>query len=416
MPTTAFLALATLLSPSPGDEPASDAWPQWRGPGRDGVVRDADWPDSLGEENTTLLWRVDGLGPSYAGPVVSGSLVFSVETLDERDEVVRAFDRSTGELVWETGWEGSLEVPFFAARNGSWVRATPALADGVLYVAGMRDVLVALDADTGAVRWRVDFPAELGTEVPRFGFVSSPLVAGDALFVQAGASLCRLDRRTGEIEWRALDDAGGMDSAFSSPVLCRLAGREQVVALTRSHLAGVDPAGGGLLWSRPVEAFRGMNILTPQPVGDAVLTAPYGGRAQLIEVDPARGGADATRELWRNRAQGYMTSPVVVDGHAYLYTRANRLHCIELESGEDAWISPPPGDDYWSLVAGDGSILALSSSGLLRLVAADPAAYRPLGEVRVLDQESWAHLAVAGRTLFVRGQTSLVALRWGERP
>ena len=65
------------------------------------------------------------------------------ETLfKEKDEVVTAFDRQTGEQVWQVRWPGAMKVPFFAASNGSWIRATPAFDGERLYVAGMRDVLI----------------------------------------------------------------------------------------------------------------------------------------------------------------------------------------------------------------------------------------------------------------------------------
>ena len=36
--------------------------------------------------------------------------------------------------------------------------------------------------------------------------------------------------------------------------------------------------------TQPVRSFRGMNILTPQPYGDAVFTSAYGGRAHLFQI------------------------------------------------------------------------------------------------------------------------------------
>ena len=111
-----------------------------------------------------------------------------------------------------------------------------------LYVAGMRDVLVCLNGTDGTVVWRRDFVSELKTPLPAFGFVSSPLVDGDHLYTQAGASVARLDKRTGAIQWRAMTDEGGMNgSAFSSPVMATLAGKRQLVVHTRTTLAGLDP-------------------------------------------------------------------------------------------------------------------------------------------------------------------------------
>ena len=211
------------------DQHTWPAWNQWRGPGRDAIVRGAVWPDCVDESHLTRLWRVE-LPPSYSGPIVSESLVFTTATADEEREVAYAFDRHSGEKLWEVNWPGAMSVPFFAASNGSWIRATPACDGERLFVAGMRDVLVCLDAQTGQEQWRVDFVEKLGTPVPSFGFASSPLIDGRWLYVQAGASLVKLDKTSGEIAWRVLPEAGGMmDSAFSSPVIATLAGHRQLV-------------------------------------------------------------------------------------------------------------------------------------------------------------------------------------------
>jgi outer membrane protein assembly factor BamB len=402
---------AAAAAPVSAGDAATPDWPQWRGPTRDGQCPGPRWPGSLQPAHLARQWRVGDLGPSYAGPIVTGDRVFSFETRDEREEIVRAFDRATGQELWKAAWTGSMKVPFFAARNGSWVRSTPAFDGERLYAGGMQDVLVCLDARTGEVAWRVDFKETVGTPEPAFGLVCSPLVTDEHVFVQAGGSLAKLDKRTGEIVWRALEDGGGMNSVFSSPVILELADRPQLVAQTRTELCGVDPEGGAVLWRQPVKAFRGMNILTPMPHGSAILTAPYGGRAQLLDVRPGDDGLEVTRR-WHNRLQGYMTSPVIVDGHAYLFTRSNRFACIDLATGEPSWISGPTGDSYWSLVARDDRILALADTGTLRLIRATPEAYEVLDEVSVADEPTWAHLAVAGDELFIREQHGLAAFTW----
>jgi len=201
-------------------------------------------------------------------------LVFTTETKNKESEVVIALDRKTGKERWRAEWKGAMTVPFFAASNGSWIRSTPAYDGERLYVAGMRDVLVCLDAKTGKEEWRVDFVKELKTPLPDFGFVCSPLVDGNAVYVQAGASVTKLDKKTGMFIWRTLEDKGGMmGSAFSSPVIAKLAGKRQLVVQGREKLAGVDLENGDVLWSQVVPSFRGMNILTPTVVGDAIFTS-----------------------------------------------------------------------------------------------------------------------------------------------
>jgi outer membrane protein assembly factor BamB len=410
-------------SPAPagaeGTLPALDptmAWPQWRGPTRDGRAGGPPWPDALTPANVEELWSLAGLGPSYSGPLVLGERVFTTETVDEEYESVRALDRATGRELWRASWEGAMSVPFFAAKNGSWIRSTPATDGKSLFVAGMRDVLVCLDVATGAERWRVDFP-RLGHAPPAFGFVSSPLVAGEAVFVQAGGAVVALDKESGALRWRALEDGGGDESAFSSPTLAILAGRPQLLSQSRTTLAGLDPAQGTVLWSRPIKAFRGMNILTPAAFGDALFTSAYGGRALRLDLRASDAGLEVV-EAWSVPRQGYMTSPVLIDGHAYLFMRSNRFVCLDLASGEERWTSGSTGDDYWSLVAQGQRILALSDTGTLRLIPADPARYEVLGELELVEGPSWAHLAVVpgaeGTELHVREQDAYRVFRWGS--
>lgn len=392
--------------------PAQDVhtWPQWRGPTRDGQVAGQVWPDRLSDENFEQRWRVE-LGPSYSGPIVAADRVFVTETKDETTEVVRALSRETGEQLWELSWEGSMRVPFFAASNGSWIRATPAYDGQSLFVAGMRDVLLSIDADTGKQRWKIDFVEEYGTPLPSFGFVCSPLVDGDYLYVQAGAALRKLDKRTGKTVWKALDDGGGMmSSAFSSPFLATIAGKRQLLVQTREVLAGVDPESGEVLWSHPIPAFRGMNILTPVVYGDSVFTSAYGANSILLNIE-RKGDKFSASPAWVNKLQGYMSTPVVIGDHAYLHLRNQRFACLDLSSGEEDWISTPFGK-YWSLVANGDRILALDQRGELLLIRARPQEADLVDRLEISDDPTWAHLAVCGNEVFIRELKAIAAYKW----
>ena len=414
--SAAFSVFATPQEGAPEPGPVLEgiqAWPQWRGATRDGRAPGPAWPEDLSPERLTETWRVEGLGPSYSGPVADTERVYTTETVDEEFEVVRAMLRTTGEELWQSRWAGAMKVPFFANKNGSWIRSTPAVDADSLYVAGMRDVLKCHDVETGEVRWSVDFTERFNTPLPPFGCVSSPLLTESHLFIQAGASLVKLDKKTGETVWRTMVDKGDIMSggAFSSPVLTTLRGKAQLVVQSRTDLAGIDTEDGAVLWSTPVKAFQGMNILTPTVVGGGVFTSSYGGRAHMYLVEEGEAGL-RVGEAWSSRMQGYMTSPVVAGGHAYLFLKSNRFGCVDLATGEERWTSPPTGDSYWSLAIQGDRILALSDTGVLRLVQASPDGYQVTSERRILEGQTWAHIAPAGHQLFVRAQDSLVAFAW----
>lgn len=386
-------------------------WPQWRGPTRDGrIVDQPAWPGSISGESLQQTWRVR-LGPSYSGPVVSERYVFTTETVDQKREVVRALDRESGKQVWEAAWEGALSVPFFAKSNGDWIRATPALDGSSLFVAGMRDRLVCLDVQSGAIRWNVDFVKELKTPLPAFGFVSSPLVDGRFLYVQAGGACIKLDKENGKVLWRSLQDEGGMmGGAFSSPYLATLGDKPQLLVQTRDKLAGLDPETGAVYWSREIPAFRGMNILTPTVSGNSVFTSAYGGKSLLFRIGRQEQSWNAD-EAWQNKVTAYMSSPVIVGGNLYLHLRNQRFTCIDLESGQTRWTTKPFGK-YWSLVAQNDKILALDERGELLLIQANPEKFELIDSRKISDDPSWAHLAVCGNEVFIRELNAMTAYRW----
>jgi outer membrane protein assembly factor BamB len=393
---------------------AAESWDQWRGPNRDGRISGAKWPAGLDEARLKKRWQLP-LGPSYSGPVMNAERVFITETVDKKREQVTALRRSDGSVVWKRDWEGAMSVPFFARSNGDWIRATPALDGDTLYVAGMRDVLVALNSTDGSERWRLDFVKRFGADLPTFGFVSSPLIDGDSVYVQAGGGVARLRKADGQVVWHGARDGGGMmGSAFGSPVILTLAGKRQLVIQARTRLFGVALEDGAELWSLPVESFRGMNILTPTFAGkDRLFTAAYGGKTLGIDIRSENGGFRAV-PAWEFKAQGYMTSPIIHEGHAYLQLRSQRALCIELATGAEKWTTSESFGKYWSMVAKSDRILALDERGELILFKATPEKFDVLSRRKVAESDAWAHLAVDGSELYIRELKALSVWDWSS--
>lgn len=401
---------------------AKPTWSQWRGPSRDGKVAGVPWPERLSGNYLQQTWKTP-LTPSYSGPIVSEAAVFVTETREKTTEIVRALDRQTGKELWKAEWAGAISVPFFAKKNGDWIRATPAYDGKSLFVAGMRDVLVSLNAKTGKEQWRMDFVKEFKTSAPEFGLVCSPLIDGEAIYVQAANSLVKLNKATGKVIWRTMESGSNImeSGAFSSPVLAEVAGKRQLIVQTREKLAGVDPASGAVLWSQAVPSFRGMNILTPVVVGDAVFTSSYQNKSWLYQVSkspasdqpgPPQSESYKVAETWNNNAQGYMSTPVVINGYAYLHLGNQRFTCIDLRTGERTWTSSRPFGKYASLVAQGDRILALDERGILLLIKANPKQFELLDERTISEDETWAHVAVCGEEIFVRELNALTAYRW----
>ena len=407
-----LLSILILFSPGSAEQPSGTTWLQWRGPTRDGQFYGPSWPEKVSADRLEEAWRVR-LAESYSGPIVTEKYVLTTETRDRENEVVYCFNRENGSEMWQLQWPGAMKVPFFAASNGSWIRSTPATDGQTLFVGGIRDVLVAIDIETGKEKWRVDFKEAFGTKLPSFGMVCSPLVQGDYVYVQAGASFVKLQKSDGSVVWRTAVDAGGMyGSAFSSPVISTFAETNIVFVQTRQALKIINDETGEELGSRDIEAFRGMNILTPTVVGDAVFTSAHSGRGELLKIANADGRLDLERE-WENRKlEAYMSSPVVIGDHGYLLLKSQRLCCFDLSTGEVAWRSGKKFGKYWSMVTSGDRILALDERGDLFMIKANPNELEILDQRKLSQSPAWAHLAPAGKELFIRELDSLVAYRW----
>ena len=137
------LLLAVMMLPVQAQRAPSD-WTQWRGPNRDGAApAPADpkaWPEKL-----TQKWKVE-VGTGYATPSVVGNRIYQFSRQGER-EVMSALDADTGKVLWQTGHDAPFTMHSATTQHGPGPKSTPAFADGRLYSIGMTGIVTAYDAD-----------------------------------------------------------------------------------------------------------------------------------------------------------------------------------------------------------------------------------------------------------------------------
>ena len=387
-----------------------ETWPQWRGPKRDGSVSVGSWPDSLRSPSLSQRWRIE-LPPSYSGPVVSNDKVFVTYTRDKKYEGVRALDRLSGEEVWKAEWEGAMKVAALGASMGSWIRATPAYDGESLFVAGMPDLLVCLDASTGAERWRADFHARYGTPLPELGFVCSPLVVEDGVYVQTADSFVKVDKETGKSLWRCLERRDKGQGSYSSPDFAVIQGRPQLLVANIDAIAGVDPATGNVLWQRELDSYDQGCILAPIVYSGGIFTSTRASRTGHYPLT-YRNEQFSITDGWKNKLVIYMSSPVIVGDYAYVHLKNGRFACIDLRNGKVNWISNRPFGTYCSMVWRKDRILALTNDGRLLLIHADPDRFVLVDSRTVSTAETWGHIALAGQHIYIRERNAITAYRW----
>lgn len=387
------------LDPAPVDVVVD--WPGFRGARRDDVIRgvrlQTDWSASPPVE----LWRRP-IGPGWSSFAVGGGLLYTQEQRGD-DEIVAAYETSSGEPVWVY----RDPVRFWESNGGAGPRATPALRDGRIYALGATGILNVLDAGTGAVVWSRDAASDTGGNLPYWGFSSSPLVLGDLVIVYAGG-LAAYDRAGGAPRWVG----EGRGVSYSSPHLATIDGVTQLLQMTGTGVIGVAPADGKLLWEH---AWEGAPILQPALTaeGDVLIaTGSAMGGLGLRRLAVAHGaGGWAAEERWTSRGlKPYFNDFVIHDGRVFGFD-GSILSCIDLQDGTRLWKGGRYGNGQLVLLADQSLLLVVSEEGELALVEASPEHFTELARFPALDGKTWNHPVLVGDLLLVRNGQEIAAFR-----
>ncbi|HKG45920.1 MAG TPA: PQQ-binding-like beta-propeller repeat protein [Pyrinomonadaceae bacterium] len=384
-------------APAPATETRAE-WPGFRGPRRDGTVRgvrlDTDWSG----KPPVQLWRRP-IGPGWSSFAVRGDLVYTQEQRGE-NEVVACYKTTTGEPVW-THRDAAR---FFESNAGAGPRATPTLSNNRVYTFGGTGILNALDATTGTALWTRNVSTDTNTEVPFWGFSSSPLVIGDLVIVAASGQLAAYDAATGNRRWLGPKSGG----SYSSPHLVSIGGVQQVLLVTGAGTTSVAPADGKKLWEH---AWPSNMMVQPAltPDGDVLITSQENGARRIAVAHNASGWT--VQERWTsNGLKPYFNDFVVHKGYAYGFD-GRILACIDLKDGGRKWKGGRYGNGQLVLLPDQDLLLVVSEEGELALVGATPDQFNERAKVTAIQGKTWNHPVLVGDILLVRNAEEMAAYR-----
>ena len=376
-------------------------WPGFRGSDRDGIVHnvriDTDWAKSPPVE----LWRRQ-IGPGWSSFAVAGDLIYTQEQRGD-DELVASYRLSTGQPVWRH----RDAVRFWESNAGAGPRGTPTFSNGRIYAFGGTGILNALDAMTGKVLWSRNVGSDAQTEVPTWGFSSSPLVVDDVVIVAAGGKLAAYDIATGKPRW--FGPAGGF--SYSSPHLLTIAGIPQVLLLSGTATS-VALSSGALLWQHKLD---GGAIVQPAVTaeGDVLVNTiePTGGQG-IRRLSVAQHSQHWTvDERWASPGlKPYFNDFVVHNGHAFGFD-GSILSCIDLADGKRKWKGGRYGSGQLVLLADQDVLLVLSDTGELALVGATSDAFKEIARFKAIEGKTWNHPVLVRDTVLVRNGEEMAAFR-----
>ncbi len=392
----------------PGD------WPAFRGPAGEGHSGERGLPAEW-SESSSVVWKVPVSGQGWSSPVVAGSDVWLTTATGDREVVLHAvaFDVASGRV--------RVDVELFRfnrsssqrhAKN-SWASPTPIVEGDRVYVHFGPDGTAALTTG-GAVVWKTTLPYD-----PQHGAGGSPVLYGDLLILSCDgnsrASVIAVDKRTGKVRWKT-DRRQPVGQAYTTPLVIRVAGRDQLVSVGAHFTVAYAPDTGDEIWR--VSYGDGFSNV-PRPVfghGLVYITTGFFQPA-LLAVKPD-GAGDVTRShvAWQlGRGVPLTPSPLLVGDELYIVSDGGIATALDAKTGGVLWQERLGGAFSASPVFADGRIYFLDEDGTTTVVAPGRA-FQRLATNR-LEGRTLASMAVARQSLFIRTDTHLYRLQAsGVRP
>lgn len=433
-----MLALATVVSGPEirllAEEPA---WPEWRGPGRDGHAPAAHDLPVTWSETENVAWRTAIPGRGWSSPVIANGHIWMTTAIEHEaspEERARAtegkkmagqlavsgrltiravcVDAATGKILHDIEVL-AVDDPQPIHKLNSFASPSPVLADGRLYVHCGDFGAACIDAATGKVLWR-NRSLRLNHEN---GPGSTPVLWKDKLIVHLDGSdtqsIAAYDRATGEVAWQtarsgALRDDPDLKKAYGTPIVISLGGGEVVISPAADWLYAYDPATGRELWKMSYGVL-GYSIV-PRPVssGGLLYMSTSFNQPELLAIRLA-GAATAPEIAWREKKGApTMSSPLIVDDLLYMVSDKGVGTCLDAKTGEVVWSQRVGGNFSSSPMFANGHVYVSNRDG-------DTFVFRPGRDFEILatnhlDGGIFATPAVVGRAIFLRTEHALYRL------
>lgn len=415
---SATLLPAALLS-------AAD-WPNWRGPTLDGASGETTLPEKL--DDSTKLWVTKMPGPSAGTPIVWGDKIF-LPSIDTATANLTALcvERTSGKILWNHAVSPSL------GNNSRNDLAAPSAATNgkqVVFMYGSGD-LAAFTLD-GKSLWARNLQKEYGKFQIMWLYGSSPLMAGDRLFVQVlqndskktpeqpSASFVKcIDPATGKDiwhQWRPSDAVYEALESYGTPIIYTANGREELALFGGDMVTAYDPATGKELWrsdgynerkqknwrSIPGSALIDGKVVSITARGGRTFAVKPGGSGDVTGSHVAWNTTDVTSDV---------CMPLFYQGKMYVLDGDKKIfRCVDPATGKVLWQGDIPAKPVLraSPTGGGGRIYIMDESATVYVLAADKfqiLGTYPLGEGGI----ARATVVASHGTVFVRTAEKLFA-------
>lgn len=397
---------------------ATADWSCFRGTEGMGVSDATGLPISW-SASENIAWKTAMPGPGASSPIILGDHVYltyytghfvpgeptgSLEQLKRHLLAVRLTD---GKILWSQTIPAKLPEESSIREHG-YASSTPAADAEQVYVFFGKSGVFAFN-HAGQQTWRAD----VGSKTSGWGSAASPILYKDLVFINASVeseSLVALDRRTGELKWRA----EGIRESWNTPIVITAeSGRQELIITVQGKVLAFVPDSGQLLWSCRTDIGW---YMVPSMVAAEGVVYCLGGRSGVAALAVRAGGnGDVTdsHRLWTSQNGSNVSSPVYYGGHLYwMHEQRGIAFCTRASSGEIVYEQrlQGAGQVYASALLAGGRLYYLTRDGKMFVLAAKPQfeqlAINDLSDHGVFNGSP----AVAGNRLLLRSDKYLYCL------
>lgn len=379
------------------------SWKQFRGNNLDGQSLETDLSNQWPGNGLEQLWKIQ-LGEGFSEVLVEADVCYTMHSIQidstSGTENIAAFDANTGKKIWDTKVDSIFIDP---DGWGNGPRSTPAMDEQSLYCFSSFGKLVAVSKKDGKIIWTKDFVAEYGSQFPRWGFSSSPIIVDGMLVIETGGkdkkAFTAFNKETGDVIWTK----GEGESSYCSPTVATIDGVKQIVFANGNTLYSFNTA-GDTLWTFTMPLGNPTAVplfIAPNKFFESYISRVGG---FIVEINDGKPSQIAAATDLKN----HWSSSVYFEDHIYGFDNAT-LKCVSTDSLSTKWVKRGLGKG--SLILADKKLYVLSDKGKLVMVDTKADVYTQLAEFQAIEGKSWTAPSIANGRIYVRNLTEMACYK-----
>ena len=404
-----------------GDVAFAENWPNWRGPTRDGISAETNLPVEWDTEQN-IAWK--RAMPAWSGstPVIWNELIFINVAVDDDNLELWCLDRNTG----ETQWARPLSDGNRRLRKQNMSSPSPVTDGERVWVMTGTGIIKAFDFE-GDELWTRNIPESYGAFGLNWGYASSPLLHGDALYVQVlhgmrtddPSYVLRLNAETGETVWRVerpTEAVRESPDSYTTPALLEYDGTTEIVITGGDAVTGHALDTGRELWRadglNPTRN-RSYRIIASPVVHDGLIYAPTRVKPLLALRPGGRGDVLDTNVVWATDNGPDVPTPVTDGELFYVVNDSGIVFVSDAKTGDPVYgpVRIQTGTYSASPVLADWKIYITNEGGMTTVFKTGPT-FEVLAE-NDFDDYCLSSPAISDGQIFIRTTGHLYAI--GER-